>query len=169
MSLQRPAKKPSVPPMSNGGSGITALRPALPPTRISSFVPASGERKRRRVLLVEPDAPTAPQCQAMLSECFDVAIEANPVAALDIVMSGKIGYDLVLCNAELPGLSGFDFVRLMKQNPIAKMVPAVLFNGEESSADVIRAIQVGVRHYIPKTWSLADLANKISKLLPQRR
>jgi DNA-binding NarL/FixJ family response regulator len=65
--------------------------------------------------------------------------------------------------------SGFDFVRRMKSIPGAKKVPAVLFNGEETSADVIRAIQAGVRHYVPKTTSLGDLAKKIASLLPQRR
>jgi DNA-binding response OmpR family regulator len=170
MTVQRPAKKPSsVPPESNEVSGISALRPALPPTRLTTFPPPSGERRRRRILLVEPDLAVAQLCQAMLGEWFDVAIESNPVAALDILSSGKITYDLVLCNTEIPMLSGFDFVRRMKAIPAAKTVPAVLFNGEETSADVIRAIQSGVRHYIPKTMSLGDLAKKITSLLPQRR
>jgi DNA-binding response OmpR family regulator len=170
MSVQRPAKKPSsVPPESNEISGISALRPALPPSRLTTYPPPSGERRRRRILLVEPDLAVAQLCQAMLGEWFDVAIESSPTAALDILSSGKITYDLVLCNTETPMLSGFDFVRRMKAIPLAKAVPAVLFNGEETSADVIRAIQAGVRHYIPKTTSLGDLAKKITLLLPQRR
>src|SRR5258706_4249530 len=170
MTVQRPAKKPSsVPPAAPDQSGISALRPGLPPARISSWPPPSGERKRRRILLVEPDLAVAQLCQAMLGEWFDVAIEASPVAALDILSSGKITYDLVLCNSEIPMFSGFDFVRRMKSIPGAKTVPAVLFNGEETSADVIRAIQAGVRHYIPKTTSLGDLAKKIAALLPHRR
>jgi CheY-like chemotaxis protein len=128
----------------------------------------NAERRRRRVLLIEHDLPTAQQCQAMLNDWFDVAIEPNPLAALEILISGKIRYDLALCNAELPGMSGFDLVRIMKQNPVAKSIPAVIFNGEETSSDVIRAIQAGVRHYIPKTWSLADVANKVASLLPHR-
>ena len=56
----------------------------------------------------------------------------------------------------------------MKANVGAKTIPAVLFNGEETSANVIQAIQAGVRHYIPKTMSLGDLAKKITSLLPQR-
>jgi len=170
MSLQRPAKKPSsVPPAPNEHSGISDLRPALPPTRVTTYPPPSGERRRRRILLVEPDLAVAQLCQAMLGEWFDVAIESNPLGALDILSTGKIAYDLVLCNAEIPGFSGYDFVRRMKTIPSAKTVPAVLFNGEETSSDVIRAIQVGVRHYIPKTTSLGDLAKKIASLLPQRR
>jgi DNA-binding response OmpR family regulator len=151
-------------------SGISDLRPSLPPTRLTTtYPPHSGERRRRRILLVEPDLAVAQLCQAMLGEWFDVAIESSPLAALDILSSGKIAYDLVLCNAEIPGFSGFDFVLQMKAIPSAKTVPAVLFNGEETSSDVIHAIQVGVRQYIPKTTSLGDLAKKIASLLPQRR
>ena len=169
MSVQRPAKKPSsIPPAGNEHSGITALRPAAPPTRLSTFAPAN-ERRRRRILLIEPDLAVAQLCQAMLSEWFDVAIEGSPVSALDILSSGKIAYDLVLCNAEMPALSGFELVRRMKTMATVKSVPAVIFNGEETSADVIRAIQAGVRQYLPKTMSLGDLAKKISLLLPQRR
>jgi CheY-like chemotaxis protein len=171
MTVQRPAKKPSsVPPSAPGEhSGISALRPAIPPGRITTYPPASSERRRGRVLLVEPDLAVAQLCQAMLGEWFDVAIEASPLVALDILSSAKVTYDLVLCNAETPGFSGFDFVRRMKAIPAAKPIPAVLFNGEENSADVIRAIQAGVRQYIPKTTSLGDLAKKIHSLLPQRR
>jgi CheY-like chemotaxis protein len=170
MTAQRPAKKPSsVPPSAPGEhSGISALRPAIPPSRLTTY-PPSGERRRRRILLVEPDLAVAQLCQAMLGEWFDVAIEASPLGALDILSSAKLAYDLVLCNAEIPGFSGFDFVRRMKTIPSAKTVPAVLFNGEETSADVIRAIQAGVRHYIPKTMSLGDLAKKVASLLPPSR
>src|SRR5882762_8575666 len=99
MSLQRPAKKPSsVPPEGNEISGITALRPALPPNRLTSYHSSSIERRRRRILLVEPDLAVAQLCQAMLGEWFDVAIEGSPLAALDILASGKMLYDLVLCN-----------------------------------------------------------------------
>jgi DNA-binding response OmpR family regulator len=119
--------------------------------------------------LVEPDIAYAQQCQAMLAHWFDAAIEPNPVAALNILSAGKIRYDLVLCNAELPVFSGFEFVRRMKQHDGAKSVPAVIFNGEETSDAVIRAIQAGVRHYAPSSWSLADLAHKVSSLLLQHR
>src|SRR5882724_12142960 len=170
MSLQRPATKPSSVPPEKEVSGIQDLRPAHPPTRLSTFAPAmERERRRRRILLVEPDLAVAQLCQAMLGEWFDVAIERSPLAALDILASGKMLYDLVLCNSELPMLSGCDFVRRMKTIDASRVVPAVLFNGEESSGDVIRAIQAGVRQYIPKTTSLGDLAKKISSLVPQRR
>jgi CheY-like chemotaxis protein len=170
MSLQRPAKKPSsLPPEGNEISGIKALRPALPPNRLTNYPLAGSEKRRRRILLVEPDLAVAQLCQAMLGEWFDVAIEGSPLSALEILASGKIVYDLVLCNMDLPMLSGCDFVRQMKANTPGRPIPVVLFNGEETSTDVIRAIQAGVRHYIPKTTSLGDLAKKISSLLPQRR
>jgi DNA-binding response OmpR family regulator len=169
MSLQRPVKKPSSPTALKNGSGISALRPAVQPARVSAFAPIPAERRRSRILLVEPDVAYAEHCQAMLAEWFDAAIESDPIAALAILSAGKIRYDLVLCNAELPVLSGLDFVKRMKESSSTKNVPAVIFNGEETSEAVIRAIQAGVRHYVPKTWSLADLANKISTLLLQRR
>src|SRR6476659_2156237 len=130
MTVQRPAKKPSsVPPAAPGEhSGISALRPAMPPSRITTYPPASTERRRRRILLVEPDLAVAQLCQAMLGEWFDVAIESSPVVALDILSSGKMSYDLVLCNVEMPVVSGFDFVRRMRALPTAKGVAAVLFN-----------------------------------------
>src|SRR5262252_2464709 len=103
MTQQRPAKKPSsIPPAAPDRSGISDLRPSLPPTRISTWPPPSSERKRRRILLVEPDLAVAQLCQAMLGEWFDVAIESSPTAALDILSTGKITYDLVLCNADIP-------------------------------------------------------------------
>ena len=106
MSVQRPARKPSsVPPLTAEQSGIQALRPALPPSRVTTYPPSGSERRRRRILLVEPDLAVAQLCQAMLGEWFDVAIEANPLSALDILASGKIVYDLVLCNTEIPMLS----------------------------------------------------------------
>jgi len=127
--------------------------------------PPPNDPRSRRILLVEADLAIAQLHQSMLEQWFDVAIEVNPLSALTILSSAKVVYDLVLCNVEMPEISGFDFVRRMKLDSVAKRVPVVLFNGEEETAHVIRAIQLGVRHYIPKTWPLADLARKISALL----
>ncbi|HEX9294630.1 MAG TPA: response regulator [Polyangiaceae bacterium] len=158
MSLKRPANRSGPPPDRNGSSGISALRPQL----------HSSDQRRRRILLVEGNPAIAQLYQSMLEPSFDVAIEGNPLSALTILSSAKVGYDLVLCDVEIPGVSGFEFVRRMKLDSAATRVPVVLFNGEEESAQVIRAIQLGVRHYIPKTCSLGDLTRKISALLSPR-
>ena len=174
MSYQHPARKPTAPPDSSGvrNSEISAIRPALgslPPGRVTSIPPSEpGLWPKKRILLIEPTQSAAQLHQTMLAAWFEVVTEAEPLAALQHFTSLERPYAMVICNVESPTISGFEFVRRMKLDPIAKATPIVLFNGEENSADVIRAIQLGVRHYVGRTTSAGELAQKVYGLLYRR-
>lgn len=73
-------------------------------------------------------------------------------------------YDLVLCDWEMPEMSGIEllhWVRQQKKSP----VPFVMVTSRGDKANVIEAIQAGVSDYIGKPFSSEGLQAKVLKVL----
>jgi two-component system chemotaxis response regulator CheY len=95
---------------------------------------------------------------------FDPILEAeNGKLALAAVeaQSGKI--DLVLCDWNMPEMTGIEFVRAMK--PTHPQVPIIMVTTESEKARVIEAIKSGAKNFVIKPFENAVLADKIKKVL----
>jgi len=75
----------------------------------------------------------------------------------------KIG--LVLLDWHLPGMSGLDVVRRMRQDGRLASVPAVMVTSERTKANVIAALRAGVMNYIVKPFTQQVFRKKIGPLV----
>ena len=89
---------------------------------------------------------------------FTVECAADLPAGLDLIRA-KGMYDVVLLDVVLPGMTGLHNVTEVVQ--ANKDGAVVLFSGAVSASYVEKAIDLGVRGYIPKTLSLRALTSAI--------
>ncbi len=77
---------------------------------------------------------------------------------VDIAVSGEDGmakaglraYGLFVCDVDMPGMSGFDFVTQTRADPVLKKVPAILVTSRNSAEDKKRGADAGASGYIVK-------------------
>lgn len=62
----------------------------------------------------------------------------------------RIPADLVLCEANLPGTSGIEFVRMIREDSVYGNLPVLLVVGRSDPAGAIRAFQAGADSVIRK-------------------
>jgi DNA-binding NtrC family response regulator len=73
----------------------------------------------------------------------------------------RVGFDLILCDLRLPGMSGLDLLKMVrKQSPWTEVI---LITAHSSVDSAVEAIQAGAFHYVIKPFKLAEL-----KLLVRR-
>ncbi|MFD2678106.1 DNA-binding response regulator [Camelimonas lactis] len=102
------------------------------------------------IVLVVDDDPTALNAICMaLEEAGCVAIVARDGAgALDL--AARMAPDLVLLDAVMPVMDGFETCRRLKSGPQAVDAPVIFMTGLGDPADVLRGLEAGGVDYVVK-------------------
>ncbi|MDF2182315.1 response regulator [Neptuniibacter sp. CAU 1671] len=80
----------------------------------------------------------------------------------------KLTYDLILCDWEMPGMSGLEVLQWARQQPQYRDVPFVMITSRGERDYVLKAIQAGVNDYMGKPFEDASLVEKITKFAGKR-
>ncbi|MCL6414330.1 response regulator [Aestuariirhabdus sp. Z084] len=83
------------------------------------------------------------------------------------VMLQKDPYDLILCDWEMPELSGLELLQWMR-NEQSLDTPFIMVTSRGDRDNVVAAVQSGVSEYIGKPFSSEALLKKIIKVLSRR-
>lgn len=125
--------------------------------------------KRRDMILVVDDTP---ETLGFLTDAIEqsgltalVAIDGE--SALDLV--GEISPDLILMDAVMPGLDGFETCRRLKQRPDLSHVPVIFMTGLSDTEHVVRGLEAGGVDYVTKPIVVDELIARIRVHLANAR
>lgn len=80
-------------------------------------------------------------------------------------MLGKQDFDLILCDWEMPELSGLELLSWCRSEERLKTTPFVMVTSRGDKENVVQAIQAGVSDFIGKPFSSEQLISKVKKAL----
>jgi DNA-binding response OmpR family regulator len=95
-----------------------------------------------------------------------VADGAAVLACLDAVRP-----DLIVLDAMMPGLDGFEVLRRLKADPTHRDIPVIMLTARRREQDVVSSFNLGVADYVPKPFAPEELVARIARILdrPARR
>jgi DNA-binding NarL/FixJ family response regulator len=112
------------------------------------------------VLVVDDDPDSLRTVASMLEAAQITALVANSGrAGLDIL--SRTVPDLVVVDAIMPGLDGFETTLRIKQDPALSHVPVIFMTGLTESEHVIEAFEVGGVDYVRKPVNLDELLARV--------
>lgn len=115
-----------------------------------------------RILLVEDNADLAEGLRYNLElEGYDVLVAADGETGLDKAMRG--GPDLIILDAMLPRLDGFQLLRRLREESHDTPVLMLTALGEEE--DKVRGFRLDVDQYVTKPFHLIELLERVKSLL----
>ncbi|WP_185267917.1 response regulator [Halopseudomonas xiamenensis] len=77
----------------------------------------------------------------------------------------RTSFDLVLCDWEMPELSGLELLQWFRTQPGQEKTPFIMVTSRGDRDNVVQAIQAGVSDYVGKPFSNEQLISKVSKAL----
>ena len=105
---------------------------------------------KKKILLVEDDTALAAVYRSRLEfEGFDINEVHNGEDALSAAMSFKP--DLVLLDAMMPKISGFDVLDILRNTPETTNIRVIMLTALSQPKDKERAEQLGVDDYLVKS------------------
>ncbi len=77
-------------------------------------------------------------------------------------------YDLLLLDAKMPGLSGFEVCRTVKNHPIWHSTKIIMISASNVPDDKIRAFEAGADDYVTKPFRVQELKARVQVMLNLR-
>ncbi len=76
--------------------------------------------------------------------------------------------DLILLDAMMPGMSGFEVAQKLRTMPITRLLPIIMITALDGRDDRLRGLQAGVDDFISKPFNIFELLARIKNLLRLR-
>jgi two-component system, OmpR family, phosphate regulon response regulator PhoB len=73
--------------------------------------------------------------------------------------------DLILLDWMLPGMSGVEWARRLKKDPIFRELPIILLTARGEEEDKVRGLEIGADDYVTKPFSPKELIARIRAVL----
>ena len=106
-------------------------------------------RHKPRVLVIEPNRNYLGVIARRLSE-FGYRVATAENAQAGVAELYRIPADVVLCELDLPGTTGIEFVRMIRQDVTHHDVPILLIVGRSDPDAAVRAFQAGADGVVRK-------------------
>ncbi len=97
------------------------------------------------------------------SKGFLVHTENNPTNALNLFHIHINFFDLVICNLNMPSMSGVEFIRKVRE--IQKSVPIIMVSGDQPNKEITEDRELNISAYLTKPVTIATLEAAINKTL----
>jgi two-component system chemotaxis response regulator CheY len=119
------------------------------------------ELLQKKILIVDDASSMRNLTKAVLREAGFVHVFEAPDGQEALKLMSKVKINIVVCDWNMPIMSGLDFFKAAKEDPKLAGIPFIMLTSSAETARVKEAIQAGITSYMVKPYVPADLLKKI--------
>ncbi len=118
----------------------------------------------RRILIVDDEADILKLLEYNLQkEGFTTVTAQSGTEALETLKRKRV--DLVVLDLMLPGIDGYEVLRLMKSNQELSDIAVIMLTAKSEEIDKILGLELGADDYVTKPFSPRELVARIKAVL----
>ena|GEM_PF-1426820 len=119
----------------------------------------------RLVLYIEDNPANLRLMEEILRKEVDIELISAQTAELGLVMAESRHPDLILMDINLPGIDGFQALRLLRDAPGTRKVPVIAVSADSMPREVERGLREGFATYLTKPFRVPELLAAIRAAL----
>jgi len=125
---------------------------------------------KQRILVVDDEQDL---CEILLFNLRAAGYEADAVnsgdEALEQIENSKSSnskcLDLLLLDVMMPGMSGFELARRLKQDEQTARLPIIFLTAKDGEDDLLRGFSLGADDYVTKPFSVREVMARVKAVL----
>lgn len=119
--------------------------------------------EKQRILIVEDEPDLCEILKFNLgNRGFDVTAVHTAEDALEMDLRDV---DLFLLDVMLPGMSGFELARHLKEDVATAAVPVIFLTARDAEEDTLLGFDIGADDYVAKPFSLSEVVARVKAVL----
>ncbi len=144
----------------------------LPKTEEARILSVSGEKQiefgHERILYIDDEEFIIDMAREMISSLgYHVTIHQNSLEALALFQKHHNQFDLVITDQTMPDLTGINLAKKILE--IRPDIPIILCTGFTDLIELETVQSIGIRKYIMKPYSKADISRAIREVINQSK
>lgn len=94
---------------------------------------------------------------------FEVVLTSNGAEAIEKAAQDQP--DLIVLDVRMPGMTGYEACRRLKENPATSEIPIVFLSAKGQEVEIEEGLASGALEYIVKPFAPDELANQVKDIL----
>ncbi len=144
---------------------VPATRAHVGDTAPDEASPRAGDGPRGAVVYVEDNPSNIAFMQQLIADLDRVELHTAPTGEIGIELVRAHLPDVVLMDINLPGMSGFEALRRLREWPETRDIPVIALSAAATDRDRKRAEEAGFLRYLTKPVRVDELITELETLL----
>ena len=149
-------------PLRNTGVILRAELPAP-----SDAVPASPDVSGTVLVVDDNELNRDMLSRRLKAKGYEVDVAEDGTVALGKIGTG--GFDAVLLDVMMPGISGIDVLKTVRTTKSASDLPIIMATAKDHSEDIVEALQLGANDYVTKPLDFPVVLARLQTALSLKR
>ena len=120
--------------------------------------------EKPKILIADDSEINRALLKEILGDGYDY-LEAEDGAAAVELMRQRTDISLLLLDLMMPGMDGFDVLRVMKYHAWLDEIPVIVISAAEDTANIERAYDLGVADYIRRPFERIMIIRRVKNIL----
>lgn len=107
-----------------------------------------------RILAVDDDPMIHKMLEfAFRNEGLEIIAKQNGAEAKEIIQNGRLDFQTVILDWEMPGMNGLDLLKWLKKEERYKDIPVIMLTSHSKKKDIQKGIEAGAYYYVTKPFN----------------